>query len=225
MRNTIFTTYFSKLEEFLDLPDYNAILEILLVTKIQNKINREKKAQKIMISISSDDDKVSLERFRDNYYDKNKVLMGIINLPISTNGVIWNELSDKEKKDFLMEKWKVLFDNLSDDYFVVEKSEVIKSLDELKVAEWKLRIPLFKKQLKYNKEIYEFVLDVSPEKAEIVLVRLSDNKNVGLKSYQTRKIRFDTDFKNFKLSNDILTLESNTPFLEPETFDLREVVN
>lgn len=39
MKNIMFTTYYSKLEEFLDLPDYNAILEILLITKIQHKSN------------------------------------------------------------------------------------------------------------------------------------------------------------------------------------------
>lgn len=224
MRNIMFTTYFSKLEEFLDLPDYNAVLEILLAIKIQDKINRDKKAQKIMISLSSNIDEDYIEHFVENYYNKKKVLMGIINLSISTKHINWNILTDQEKKAFLIEKWKVLFNNLSDDYFVVDKSEVIKSLEELKHEEWKLSIPLFKKKLKYNKEAYEFILETSPEKADVILIRDSDNKKINLKSYQTRQTMYDTNFKNFKLDGDILTLENKTFFLPPERFDLEEIL-
>ncbi|WP_447951109.1 hypothetical protein [Chryseobacterium koreense] len=224
MRNIWFTIYASKLEEFLDLPDYNAVLEILLAIKIQDKINRDKKAQKIMISLSSNMDEDYIEHFVENYYNKKKVLMGIINLPISTKHINWNTLTDKEKKNFLIEKWKVLFNNLSDDYFVVDKSEVIKSLEELKHEEWKLSIPLFKKKLKYNRETYEFILETSPEKADVILTRDSDNKKINLKSYKTRQTMYDTTFKNFKLDGDTLTLENKTFFLPPEVFDLKKIL-
>ena len=220
----MFTTYFSKLEEFVDLPDYNALLEILLALKIQSKLNRDKKAQKIMISLSSANDKGYIERFKDNYYGKKKVEMGMINLPVSTNGVNWNLLSNQEKKDFLMEKWKLLFENLSDDYFLEDKSEVIQSLEKLKNEDWIVSIPLFKKSLKYDNESYDFLLDITPEKTDLCLVRLSDSKRFTLKSYEPRGIRFEANFKSFKLLDYILTLENNSPFLEAEIFDLSQVL-
>lgn len=220
----MFTTYFSRLEEFVDLPDYNAILEILLALKIQSKLKRDKKAQKIMISISSANDEGYIDRFIDNYYGKKKVEMGIINLPVSTKGVNWNLLSKQEKKEFLMEKWKLLFENLSDDYFLVDKTEVIQSLEKLKNEEWEVFIPLFKKKLNYNKESYDFSLHLTPEKTDLCLLRLSDNRRFLLKSYESREIRFESSFKSFNLSDDILILENNSPFLEAEIFDLNRVL-
>ncbi len=221
----MFTTYFSKLEENLDLPDYNAILELLLIKSIQDKLNREKKMSKIMISLSSNIEADYIEHFINNYHNKKKLSLGIINLPISTKHINWNTLTDQEKKDFLMEKWKVLFSNLSEDYFVVDKSEVIQSLEELRKSKWEITSFLFKKKLKYNKETYDVVLNISPQKAELGLMRVSDEKWFKLKEYQTRKILFDTNFKNFKLINDdTLMLENKTIFLAPEVFDLKEII-
>lgn len=208
-------------EKFLDLYDYNAVLSPLLVIAIQNKINRDKKAQKIMISFAEDD---YLDHFIQLYHNK-KPWQGIINLSISTKNINWNTLTDQEKKDFLIEKWKVLFSNLSDDYFVVDKSEVIQSLEQLRKSEWRISYPLFKKKLKYNKDIYDIILEVSPQKAELLLIRDSDKKRFNLKNYQARKTLFDINFKNFKIINDdTLMLENKTIFLAPEVFDLKEIL-
>lgn len=226
MKNTIFTIYFSPKDDdkYIDLLDYNAFLECLLGIILQNKINKEKKAKKIMLDFFPDLEEDKIEDFRKYFYN-GKPWQGIVNLSVSTKNVNWNNLLEKEKKIFLIEKWKILFNNLSDDYFVVDKSEVIKSLEELKSSEWKLTIPLFNRKLKYNKLVYDIVLNISPAKAELLLVRKSDEKHFNLKNYQTRKIIFDINFKNFKIINeDTLMLENKLIFLPPEIFDLREII-
>lgn len=119
----------------------------------------------------------------------------------------------------------LFFSNLSDDYFVIDKSEVLQSLEELRTSEWRISYPLFKKKLKYNKEIYDLILDVSTDKAELALIRELDKKKFILKNYQPRKTLFDTNFKNFKLINeDALMLENKTIFLAPEVFDLKDII-
>lgn len=224
MRNIMFTAYFSKLEEFADLPDYNAIMELLMVINVQDKLNRAKKMTKVMFCLITDREKDNVENFIKNYHNK-KVWQGLVNLDVAAKNINWNTLSDQEKKDFLMEKWKVLFNNLSDDYFVVDKSETIKSLEELKHSEWKITSYLFKKKLKYNKEIFDIVLEISPAKAELALIRVSDEKWFKLKEFKTRQILFDTNFKSFKLiDNDTFILENKTIFLPPEIFDLKEIL-
>lgn len=221
----MFTACFSKLEDFADLPDYNAVMELLMIVHIQNKLNREKKMRKIMFCLSTKLEEDNVENFINNYYNK-KVWQGLVNLDVSAKNINWNSLTDKEKKAFLMEKWKVLFNNLSDDYFVVDKSEVIKSLEELKNSEWKITSSLFKKALKYNKETYDIILEISPEKTELALKRDSDEKIFKLKDYPTRKIVFDINFKNFKLINENTTLmfENKLIFLPPEVFNLKEII-
>jgi hypothetical protein len=223
MKNIMFTTYFSKLEEFLDLPDYNAILEILLITKIQDKLNRVKKAKKIMISLSSEVEKDCVEQFVNNYHHTKHLKTGIINLPLSTKTINWNALTHQEKKNFLMEKWKLLFNNLSEDYFVVDKSEVIDILEKMKTQEWKVE-PLFKKQLSYNNEKYVLTLNISPLCTQVLLIRTLDGKKYVLKNYQTRQIMFDTDFKDFILINDTLILKNKNIFLPSEQFNLKEII-
>ena len=220
----MFTAYFSNLEEFADLPDYNAIMELLMIINIQDKLNREKKMTKVMFCLITDRDNDNIENFIKNYYNK-KVWQGLINLDVAAKNINWNNLTDKEKKEFLIEKWKVLFNNLSDDYFVVDKSEVMRSLEELKYSEWNIISTLFKKKLKYNKELYEIVLDISPKRAELAMISESDKKKISLKEYQTRKIVFDLNFKNFKLINEgTLILENKLIFLPPEIFDLKEII-
>lgn len=224
MKNIIFTAYFSKLENFVDLPDYNIVMELLMIINIQDKLNREKKMRKIMYCLSTNLEEDNIENFHENYYKK-KVWQGIVNLDVSAKYINWNTLTDQKKKDFLIEKWKVLFNNLSDDYFVVDKSEVLKSLEELKKEEWKHTSLLFKKKLKYNKEIYSIIMDISVEKASLALVRESDEKWFILKEYEPWKIMMNANFKNFKLINeDTLMLENKTIFLPPEVFDLKEVL-
>lgn len=225
MRNIIFTAYFSNLEDFLDLPDYNAVMEPLMIIHVQDKLNREKKMRKVMYCLSKNLESDYIENFIKNYYNK-KVWEGLVNLDVSAKHIDWNSLTDQEKKDFLIEKWKVLFSNLSDDYFVVDKSEVIQSLEELRKSEWRISYPLFKKKLKYNKDIYDIILEVSPQKAELLLIRDSDEKRFNLKNYQARKILFDINFKNFKIINDdTLMLENKTIFLAPEVFNLASIIN
>ncbi|MBD3907098.1 hypothetical protein NAL32_20490 [Chryseobacterium sp. Ch-15] len=226
MRNIWFTIYSSTKDDdkYIGLENYRTLLELLLIPAIQNKINRNKKAQKIMLDFSPHLENDNVENFIKWHYNK-KPYEGIINLDVSTKGVDWNTMTDQERKDFLIEKWKVLFNNLSDDYFVVDKYEVIKSLEELKKEKWKHTSLLFKKKLKYNKEIYSIIMDVSVEKASLALVRESDEKWFILKEYEPWKIMMNANFKNFKLINeDTLMLENKTIFLPPEVFDLKEVL-
>lgn len=177
-----------------------------------------------MFCLISDLEKDLIDNFRNNYYNKKVLTGGIINLDASTKNIDWNNLSEVERKDFLIEKWKVLFNNLSDDYFVTDKSEVIDALEKLKGEEWKISNSLFKKKLKYNKEVYDIVMDLSTEKAELALVRVSDKKRINLKDYETWKIMTDANFKKFKLEGDILTFENSSIFGMPETFDLKEFI-
>ncbi|MFC3158100.1 hypothetical protein SAMN05443633_104429 [Chryseobacterium arachidis] len=165
------------------------------------------------------------ENFKELYYGKN-VQGGIINLSISTKNRDWNLFSDQDRKDFLIEKWKVLFNNLSDDYFVADKSEVIDSLEELRNEEWKHAGLLFKKKLKYNKETYSIVMDISVENAKLALLRDSDEKRFILRDYEkVWRTMSDANFKNFKLDGDILTFENKASFLPAEVFDLKQIVN
>lgn len=226
MRNIWFTIYSSNKDDhkYYGLANYRTLLEILLIPVIQNKINRDKKVQKIMFCLISDLEKDLIDNFRNNYYNKKVVTGGIINLDTSTKNIDWNNLSEAERKDFLIEKWKVLFNNLSNDYFVTDKSEVIDALEKLKGEEWKISNSLFKKKLKYKEEVYDIVMDLSTKKAELALVRVSDEKRINLKDYETWKIMTDANFKKFKLEGDILTFENSSIFGMPETFDLKEFI-
>lgn len=223
MRNIWFTIYTGSIDKYLGIANYRTLLEILLIPAIQDKINREKKVQKYMLMFNPDLEFDNVEYFKELFYQK-KGYDGIVNISISTKNIDWNNLSEKEKKDFLIEKWKVLFNNLSDDYFVTDKREVIDALEKLKGEEWKISNSLFKKKLKYNKEVYDIVMDLSTEKAELALVRVSDKKRINLKDYETWKIMTDANFKKFKLEGDILTFENSSIFGMPENFDLKEFI-
>ena len=224
MRNIWFTIYTGNIQEYDGIANYRTLLEILMIPAIQDKINREKKAQKIMLMFYSDLNRDDIAYFKELYYGK-KVNGGIVNLSISTKNIDWSSFSDQERKNFLIEKWKVLFNNLSDDYFLVDKSEVIDSLEELRKEEWKHTSLLFKKKLKYNKDAYSIVMDISVEKAKLALVRESDEKWFILKEFEeVWRIMTDGNFKKFKLEEDILTFENSTFFLPLEQFDLREII-
>jgi len=56
----------------------------------------------------------------------------------------------------------------------------------------------FKKKLKYNKELYTVMPDLSLNKLEITLVRESDNAEFKLRQYEPWQIVYDAHFKNFK---------------------------
>ncbi|GEN69925.1 hypothetical protein [Chryseobacterium rhizosphaerae] len=228
MRNIWFTIYTGSIEEYSGIANYRTLLEILLIPAIQDKINRDKKVQKIMLMFYSDLENDDIEYFKGLYYNK-KPSTGIINISIAIKETDWNNLSERKRKDFLIEKWKVLFSNLSDDYFLIDKSEVIKSLDELKNKDWKVTTSPIKKKLKYNKEVYTVVIDLSTERAQLALVRDSDEKWIKLKDFETWKIMTDANFKNFKLDGDILAFSYssvfNTLFTAPEIFNLKEIIN
>lgn len=225
MKNIWFTIYSSTKDDdkYVGLANYRTLLEILLIPTIQDKINREKKIQKYMLMFSDKIENDDINHFKNLHYEK-KIKDGIVNLYVSTKNIDWNNFSDWERKDFLIEKWKVLFNNLSDDYFVTDKSEVIKALEELKNKEWKITSVIFKKKLKYNKETYSVVMDISPQKAELALLRDSDEKWIRLKDYETWKITTDANFKNFKLDGDILTFNNARIFGSPEIFNLKDVI-
>ncbi len=224
MRNIWFTFDAGFSEKYNRIGNYRTLLEILMIPSIQDKLNREKKISKVMFCFSDKLESDNIENFKKNYYQK-KVWEGLVNLDVSAKHIDWNSFSDQERKDFLIEKWKVLFNNLSDDYFLVDKSEVINSLEELRKEEWKYTSLLFKKKLKYNKEVYSVVMDTSVERAKLALVRDSDEKWFILKEYEeVWRIMSDAVFKNFKLEGDILTFENKTFFLPPEVFDLKEII-
>lgn len=229
MRNIWFTIYSSPKDDdkYEGITNYRTLIEILFVPAIQDKLNREKKAQKIMLDFFPDLENDKIEYFRELFYKK-KPYDGIVNISISTKSIDWNNLSEQERKDFLIEKWKVLFSNLSDDYFVTDKSEVITSLEELKNKNWKVTSSPFKRKVKYNKENYAVVLDVTTNRAQLALVRDSDGKWFKLKDYDTWKIMTDVNFKGFQLEGDTLTFVYknffNTMFESPVVFDLKEII-
>lgn len=230
MKNIWFTIYSSSKnhDKFLGLENYRTLLEILLIPAIQDKINRDKKVQKIMYCLIPEIDNDLIENFKNNYFNKRIVNGGIINLEISTMKLGWDSLSINEKKNFLIEKWKVLFNNLSDDYFLTNKSEVITSLEELKKEEWRITSPLIKKKLKYKGELFTITMDISIERAQLALIRDSDKKWFPLKDYEPSKIHTDANFKNFKLQEDTLTFSYknifNTMFESSAVFDLKEIL-
>lgn len=227
MRNIWFTIFsFQKYDDkYRGLRSYRTLLEILMISAIQDKINRDKKVHKYMLMFYPDLELDDVKYFKELFYEKN-VRDGILNLSISTKGIEWNALTDVEKKEFLIDKWKVLFNNLSDDYFVVDKSEIIDALEALRKEKWKHTSLLFKKNLKYNKESYSIVLDISVEIAKLALVREYDDKWFILKEYEeVWNIMIDGNFKNFKLIEDTLKLENKTFFLPAEVFNLKEILN
>lgn len=229
MRNIWFTIYSSTKDDakFIGLNNYRTLLELLLIPEIQDKINRDKKVQKYMLMFSENIENDDIELFKNLHFEK-KVTDGIVNLYVATKNIDWNNLSEQKRKDFLIEKWKDLFNNLSDDYFVTDKSEVIKSLDELKNKDWKITNSPFKKKVKYNKENYAVVLEISTQRAQLALVRDSDEKWFALKDFETSKIQTDANFKGFNLDGDILTFVYknifNAMFESPAVFDLKEFI-
>jgi hypothetical protein len=231
MRNIWFTIYSSSRDDskFIGINNYRTVMELLLIPAIQDKLNREKKAQKIMFCLSPELEKDLTDNFKSNYSSRRIVNGGIINLEASSKGIDWNNLSEQGRKDFLIGKWKVLFGNLSDDYFVTDKYEVIKSLDELKDQDWQIRIRPMKKKVKYNKETYSVVIDLSTKRARLTLVRDSDESWALLKDYETWKVLTDANFKSFKQEGDILTFSYssvfNSLFSTPEIFNLKEIIN
>ncbi len=78
MKNIWFTVYTSTKDDdkYIGIADYRTLLELLLVPAIQDKINQDKKAQKIIISLSDED---YIEHFKKLYQNK-KPWQGIINL-------------------------------------------------------------------------------------------------------------------------------------------------
>ncbi|WP_343657917.1 hypothetical protein [Chryseobacterium sp.] len=227
MRNIWFTIYTGSVNEYERIANYRTLLELLLIPAIQDKLNRDKKVQKYMLMFSNNIENDDIKLFKDLHYEK-KVADGIVNLYIATKNIDWNNLSEQDRKDFLIEKWKVLFNNLSDDYFVTDKSEVITSLEELKNKDWKITNSPFKKKVKYNKESYAVILDVTTERAQLALLRDSDGKRFKLKDYETCKISTDANFKGFQLEGDTLTFVYknffNAMFESPAVFDLKDVV-
>ncbi len=227
MRNIWFTIYTGSIDNYQGITNYRTLLEVLLIPAIQSMINREKKIQKFMLMFSDSIECDDIKLFTDLHYNK-KVRDGIVNLYISTKDLDWDNLSEQERKDFLIEKWKVLFNNLSDDYFVTDKSEVISSLEELKSKEWKIINSPFKKKLKYNKESYSVVIDITTQRAQLALKRISDEQWFPLRDYDASKIHTDANFKGFELEGDKLTFVYknifNTMFESPAVFDLREII-
>lgn len=226
MRNIWFTIYSSPNDDdkYIGLNNYRTLLEVLLPITIQDKLNRVKKAQKIMYCLIPDRESDFIENFAKNYHNKKMVSSGIINLEVGSKSIDWNSLSEQERKNFLIEKWKVLFDNLSDDYFITDKSEVIKSLDELKEKEWRITSSPFKKKLKYNKETYTIMLDLSINKLELILVRESDSAEFKLREYEPWQIVYDANFKNFKVEGDKLLFTNSNFFNSTDSFDLKELL-
>ncbi|KPE49095.1 hypothetical protein [Chryseobacterium indologenes] len=227
MKNIWFTIYVASkdVEKFNGLANYRTLLEFLLISAVQDKLDRTKKVNKIMFCLIPDLEEDSIDNFIKNYFNGRKPALGIINLEASTKGIDWNDLSDKKKKALLIDKWKVLFSNLSDDYFLIDKSEVLQSLEALKTIEWTLSSSIFKKKLRYKKEIYEIIMNLSVEKATLTMVRLSDQKSFKLKEYDTWKIMTEANFKNFNiLEGDILRLENSSIFGSPQFFDLKDLV-
>lgn len=227
MRNIWFTIYAGSNEQYPGITNYCTLLEMLLIPVVQDKINREKKAQKIMLMLNSDLESDNVDYFKGLFYQK-KPIDGIINLQVSTKSIDWRRLPEQKRKDFLIEKWKVLFNNLSDDYFLTDKSEVLKSLDKLTDKEWKLSIKPIKRKVKYNNNTYSIVIELSVKQARLKLVRDSDGSWALLKDYETWKIHTDANFKSFKLEGDLLTLNYknsfNTMFESPAVFNLREIL-
>ncbi|WP_312172232.1 hypothetical protein [Chryseobacterium sp.] len=230
MRNIWFTIYSSTKDDgkYLGLNNYRTLLELLLIPAVQDKINREKKIQKIMLSLFPELETDQVDNFKNNYFDRKVVNGGIINLEVSSKAIDWNVLSEQERKDFLIDKWKILFNNLSDDYFLTDKSEVIASLEELKHNEWRIINSPFKKKVKYNKESYSVVIDITTQRAQLALSRDSDERYYPLKAYETCKIETDANFKNFKLEGDTLSFNYknifNTMFEAPAVFNLNEII-
>jgi hypothetical protein len=230
MRNIWFTIYSSSRDDskYTGINNYRTVMELLLIPAIQDKINRKKKVQKIMLMFYFDLESDNVAYFRELFYEK-KPYDGIVNISISTKDIDWNNLSEQGRKDFLIEKWKVLFENLSDDYFVTDKSEVIKSLNQLKDQDWKVRTTPIKKKVRYNKETYSVVIDLSTIRARLILVRDSDESWALLKDFETWKIMTDANFKSFKQEGDILTFSYssvfNSLFSVPEIFNLKEIIN
>lgn len=229
MRNIWFTIYSSPTvdDKYIGLNNYRTLLELLLIPAIQDKINGEKKARKIMLDLFPDLENDKVEYFRDLFYEK-KPYDGIVNISISTKDIDWNNLSKQERKDFLIEKWKVLFNNLSDDYFVTDKSAVMASLDALKDMEWRITSSPFKKKVKYNNESYSVVMDLTTERAQLALVRDSDQEWFALRDFETSKVQTDANFKGFHLEGDTLTLLYknlfNSMFESSAVFNLREII-
>lgn len=83
-------------------------MEPLMIIHIQDKLNREKKMRKVMYCLSKNLESDNIENFIKNYYNK-KVWEGLVNLDVSAKYIDWNTLTDQEKKDFLIEKWNVIF--------------------------------------------------------------------------------------------------------------------
>ncbi|WP_326981705.1 hypothetical protein VUJ46_15910 [Chryseobacterium sp. MYb264] len=227
MRNIWFTIYTGSVENYSGIANYRTLLEKLLISVIQDKINREKKIQKYILMFSNNIEVDNIELFKDLHYEK-KVRDGIVSLDVSTKHIDWNNLSEQEKKDFLIEKWKVLFNNLSDDYFLTDKSEVIASLEDLKTQEWRITSSPFKKKVKYNKENYSVVIDLSTQRAQLALVRDSDQEWYALRDFETSMIHTNAYFKGFTLEGDKLTFLYknffNAMFKSPPVFNLKECI-
>jgi hypothetical protein len=230
MRNIWFTIYSSIRDDdkYKGLNNYRTLLEILLIPAVQDKINRAKKAQKIMFCLLPELEMDLIDNFKSNYSNKKVVSGGIINLEASSKGIDWNNLSEQGRKDFLIEKWKVLFNSLSEDYFLTNKSEVIASLDKLKNKDWRITSSVFKKKVKYNKESYTVMMDITTERAQLALIRNSDEQWFKLKDFETWKILTDANFKSFKLDGDVLVFSYssvfNVLFGSPEIYNLKEYI-
>lgn len=132
MKNIFFTIYLNSeittREEDLQL--FELKIETFLVENIQPKLNRSLKMRKIMLFLTKDICSDNIAGFIDNFYNK-KPLLNIINLEISINDLNWDIINSSKKVQFLIEKWKLLFENLSDDYYIVPKIEVLKCFDKL----------------------------------------------------------------------------------------------
>lgn len=131
MKNIIFDVYYSyHTIEIKDFELFNLKIKPLLLENIQPLLNKNVKMRKIMLFLTSDIDSDNIVGFIDNFFNK-KPLLGIINLEVSVKNLNWNILNDAQKLTFLLEKWKLLFSNLSDNYFMDSKIEVLRYIDNL----------------------------------------------------------------------------------------------
>lgn len=177
MKNIMFTIDYpigndSLFEKFLE---YNSILQLLLITHIQKYINPNLKIKKMMISLYPEPFIEDMEIFKKHHYNK-KPWQGIVNIELSLHNIVWNKFSDKEKKEYLIKLWIKLFNELSDNYFLVKKNIVIQELYKLIEEEWTLRFEPLKKKIKHNNSIYRLLIEMSTEAAKLYLINNKNNE-------------------------------------------------
>jgi hypothetical protein len=146
----------------------------------------------------------------------------IVPFCVSCGDILWADLTEVERKKFLIYKWCLFFENLPKHYLVVPSEKInLKTLSLIK-DNWEIEMPAFNKSIKYKKEeiSFEFLINTS----EVLLFIITSKFRKIIMKYNTSDFYFKCGYRKISIKNDILIIEPKNIFEAQMQFDLNIIL-